>query len=190
MPHLSSAELSELAPAWAKAQAEMPSVSLDKQVSFKNVNFEYASLSNIISVTKPVLAKHGLSILQFPSTLEGGLVTVETMLLHSSGQNICSSIAGKCAKPDDPKELGSLVTYLRRYAYGSVCAIALDGDYDATTISEKYLGTNEQKIWLKDILSARGLDINSIRSVSDEMLRGNYEMTEEAALKAMEVLRR
>lgn len=189
MTNLSSTDLGELAPAWAAAQAEMPVVSLDKQVAFKNVNFEYASLSNIIHATKGILAKHGLSILQFPSVINGQ-VEVEAMILHKSGQFIKSTISAKVAKPDDPKEIGSMVTYLRRYQYGSLCSISLDGDYDATTISEKYLGTPEHKIWIRDLLTAQGLDIQSIKLVSDEMIRGNYEMTETAVSKALEVLRR
>jgi len=189
MTNLSSTDLGELAPAWAAAQAEMPVVSLDKQVSFKNVNFEYASLSNIIHATKGILAKHGISILQFPSVVDG-FVQVESMILHKSGQFLKSLVSAKVAKADDPKEIGSMITYLRRYAYGSIIGIALDGDYDATTISEKYLGTPEHKIWIRDLLTAQGLDIASIKLVSDEMIRGNYEMTEEAVSKAMEVLRK
>lgn len=189
MTQLQSQELGELASAWAKAQAEMPIVTLDKQVSYKNINFEYASLSNIIAATKPILAKHGLSILQFP-TSSIDTVTVTTRIIHSTGQFIDSEISGSLANPKDPKELGSMVSYLRRYAYGSICAIALDGDYDATTISEKYLGTSEQKVWLRDLLGSKGLDTAAMRAVSDEMIRGNYEATEEAALKAMEVLRK
>jgi hypothetical protein len=189
MTQLQSQELGELATAWAKAQAEMPVITLDKQVSYKNINFEYASLSNIIHATKPILAKHGLSILQFPSS-NGETVTVGTRILHISGQFIDSEVTATLANPKDPKELGSMVSYLRRYSYGSICAIALDGDYDATTIAEKYLGTSEQKVWLRDLLLSRGLDQAAMRAVSDEMIRGNYEATEEAAYKAMEVLRK
>ena len=189
MEQQSSAELHELAKAFSAAQAEMPLISMDKQVSFKNVQFEYASLSNIIASTKPVLSKHGLSILQFPSTEESKVV-VKTMLLHTSGQFITTTITGRAAKTEDPKDLGSMITYLRRYAYGSVVGIALDGDYDATTISEKYLGTGEHKVWLRDLLIPHGIDSDGMRRVSDEMIRGNYEMTEEAASKAMEILRR
>jgi hypothetical protein len=188
MTTLSHTELDQLASAWAKAQAEMPTVRFDKTVSFKNVNFEYASLSNIIEVTKPVLAKHGLSILQFPQALDG-MVIVETMVLHVSGQYLKWSVSAKVSKAEDPKELGSWVSYLRRYSY-AVIGLAIDDDHDAANIGEKYIGTPEQKVWLRDFLSGRGLDLPSIKSISDEMIRANYEASEDDALKAMGVLRK
>lgn len=189
MSGLSSTELDQLASALAKAQGEMPVVKFDKQVSFQNVQFEYASLSNILEVSKPILAKHQLSLLQFPST-QDGYVQVETLLLHASGQKIVSQISAKISKPDDPKQLGSWITYLRRYSLSAVLGISSESDEDATDISERYTGSPEQKVWLRGLLTSKGLDVTAMKKVSDEMISGSFEATEKDVAKALEVLRR
>lgn len=184
-----SESLTALATAMAKAQAEMPIISLDKKVNYQQVQFEYASLSNILANTKPILSKHGLSILQFPQTMENGFVLVETMLLHNSGESLTSEISARVTKPDDPKQIGSMISYLRRYAVGAVLGISLDGDYDAELIAERYLATPEHKVWLRDKLKPMGIDNQTMGKVSEIMQQGGFEMTDEALTQAMEALR-
>lgn len=192
-----STGLGELAKAMVLAQAEMPPITLDSKVSFKAVNFEYASLPNIIKTTKPILAKYKLCILQFPSG-EGKIVKVETMLLHNSGEFITSEISGtlnnvaqRGEEPKfDPKELGSMITYLRRYAYGAVLGLSLDGDYDGELVSEKYYESADQKVWLKGTLHSMGItDVETMRKVSAQMKSKNYEVSEDDVIKAVEAIR-
>lgn len=184
-----SASIELLADSISKAQGELPLVTLDKTVSYKGVHYEYASLGNMIHTCKPILAKHGLAVLQFPSS-DGPAITIETMLLHASGQWMMSKISGKLGKPDDPKEAASLITYYRRYSYGSIVGCPLDGDYDGELISQKYTASNEHKVWLRDVLIPMGVDQKTMAAVSEVMLKGNYEMTEDAVGKALEVLRK
>jgi hypothetical protein len=184
-----SGSLADLALALSKAQAEMPTVAFDKQVSYKNINFWYATLSALIQATKPVLAKHGLTVLQLPMT-SGNRVIVETVLLHASGQQIRTQIEA-VMNGNDPKELGSCVTYLRRYSYASLLSLSSDSDTDAQIISERYLATSEQKVWLRDLLTGMGVtDQEIMRKVSTHMVAGNYEMTEDHLVKALETLRK
>lgn len=194
--------LAELAKALSKAQSEMPTISLDRKVNFNNVKFEYASLSNMLANTKPILAKYGLSVLQFPSVCDG-IVTIETMLLHDSGEYITSSLSTRLPGPkvdkhtgqpkaDDPKDTGALVSYNRRYAYASILGIALDGDYDAEILMPKYDENNpDNRTWLKSHLITMGFTEEAVRrKISAEMMRGNCEMTEEALMKCVEIVRR
>jgi hypothetical protein len=59
-----SESITHLAAALAKAQAEMPVAVLDATNPFlKN---KYASLGSVITASRPVLAKHKLSLVQFP----------------------------------------------------------------------------------------------------------------------------
>ncbi|HYX39950.1 MAG TPA: ERF family protein [Oligoflexus sp.] len=196
-----SGSLVELAKALSKAQSEMPTISLDKKVSFQGVFFEYASLSNIIFNTKPVLARHGLTVLQFPST-QDRKVTVETMLLHDSGEYVLSTLSSVLPPPkvdkqtglpkaDDPKEMSSLISYNRRYAYASILGIALDGDYDAELLMPKYDESSANKAWLARTLEPMGVtDKEVLRKISAEMLRGNFEMTEESIMRCLETVRK
>ena len=78
-----SETMKELALALSKAQADMPPAELNAVNPFlKN---KYADLGSIIKAAKPVLAKHGLSLSQLP-TSNGGEIGITTILMHSSGE--------------------------------------------------------------------------------------------------------
>lgn len=116
--------------ALADAQGEMPAVPLDSRNPFlKN---RYASLGSVIATSRPVLAKYGLSIEQQPYTRENK-VGIKTILRHKSGESSESELdvslteeKGKSAA----QMVGSIITYLRRYAWASVCGLYADEDTD------------------------------------------------------------
>ena len=59
-----SESITHLAAALAKAQAEMPVAVFDATNPF--LKSKYASLGAVIQSSRPILAKHGLSLIQFP----------------------------------------------------------------------------------------------------------------------------
>lgn len=120
-----SAEINELAKALAAAQGEMGHATKDaKNPHFRN---DYATLASVLEATRPILSKHGLSITQPATNDEAGNVVVQTLVLHSSGQWMRSDLACKPQK-SDAQGMGSVITYLRRYSWASVCGIAQDDD--------------------------------------------------------------
>lgn len=119
-----SENIGDLAAALAKAQAEVGTVTKDSANPFFKSN--YASLAAVWEATRPILSKHGLSVVQLPSHDESGYY-VETMLMHGSGQWIKSRTYMKPAK-DDPQGIGSLISYARRYALQAVTMVCPDDD--------------------------------------------------------------
>lgn len=119
-----SDSVAALAAALAKAQGEVENAHKDA----KNPHFRssYATLAEILNTVRPVLAKHGLSVVQMPGFAEG-VVTVDTMLMHASGEWIRSTV-GAPAQKADPQGVGSAITYLRRYSLAAVCGIAQEDD--------------------------------------------------------------
>lgn len=119
-----SESLSSIGAAMALAQAELENATKNAQ----NPHFrsKYADLAEILNTVRPTLTKHGLSVLQFPG-FDGGVVTVETMLLHKSGEWIKGE-AGAPATKQDAQGVGSALTYLRRYSLAAVCGIAQEDD--------------------------------------------------------------
>jgi hypothetical protein len=120
--------------ALAKAQGEMTNPKKDT----KAFQYKYTQLDQIIDIAKPVLAKHGLGIIQFPKTACGdegqNLVGVQTVIFHDSGETIESEYFTQQTKPG-PQEMGSLLTYMRRYAYlGAVGIHPQDEDDDAKSV--------------------------------------------------------
>jgi hypothetical protein len=55
-------------------------------------------------------------------------VTVETVFLHSSGQEISGGLLHVPAPKNDPQGYGSALTYCRRYSLMAACGIAPEDD--------------------------------------------------------------
>lgn len=121
-----SESIIELATALAKAQGEIKEAPKDNT----NPHFgsRYADLASVWEVIRAPFSKNGLSVLQIPSNLEDGSISLETMLLHSSGQYV-SEVLTMQPKDKSPQAAGSTITYLRRYALMGFGGVA-PGDDD------------------------------------------------------------
>jgi hypothetical protein len=121
---MQSETVGALAGALAKAQGEMENATKNA----KNPHFKsnYADLAEILNTARPVLARHGIAVIQSPS-YEGGEVQLETTLMHTSGEWI-RGIASAPATKQDPQGIGSAVTYLRRYSLAAFVGIAQEDD--------------------------------------------------------------
>ena len=119
-----SESIKELAAAMAAAQLEIENAS--KNSANPHFKSKYADLAEVLNTARPVLAKHGLSVAQFPS-MEANVVSVETILMHSSGEWISNIASAPLSKPD-AQGVGSATTYLRRYSLAALAGIAQEDD--------------------------------------------------------------
>jgi hypothetical protein len=92
----------------------------------------YASLSGILDAIDEPLVNNGLSIVQFPE----GEHQLTTRLVHSSGEWMEATYTMHPVK-QSPQDLGSAITYQRRYAVGAVLSLNIDDDDDANVASGK-----------------------------------------------------
>lgn len=123
----SSDQINELAAAMAKFQADLkPAIKGNTNPYFKS---RYADLQACWDCCREALVKNGLSVVQGSRESNGEVVTVDTRLMHASGQWIESSLTMKPAKAD-PQGIGSAVTYARRYALSAILGIVADEDDD------------------------------------------------------------
>lgn len=119
----------ELHASLVKAIAETQDVHADSTNPFhKN---KYASLSAHLAVVKPIFAKHGLAVLQFP-TSSNNSIGVTTTIIHKSGAQIMDSITIPVGENVKGQEAGSIISYLRRYSLAAIAGIATEDD-DAET---------------------------------------------------------
>jgi len=120
-----SEQINELVGALAKAQSEMENAPLDAQ----NPHFrsKYATLAAIRNATMPTLTKNGLVVFQTIDTADGGLCLV-TRLAHTSGQWARSVYP--LPTTSKPHEMGSALTYARRYSWAAITGIAAEEDDD------------------------------------------------------------
>jgi hypothetical protein len=108
-----SPDIAKLCAALHTAQGQVSGVVKDaKNPHFKN---RYATLEAVIEAAKPALQAHGLSFTQAPGALVDGALEITTMLMHSSGQWLRSTLHVPLQKRD-PQGVGSAITYGSRYA--------------------------------------------------------------------------
>lgn len=128
-----SETIAELAAALAKAQGGTAAAAKDKANPF--FKSKYADLASVWEACREPLSKNGLSVVQLPSFADG-VVTVETCLLHASGQWISTSLSAP-VKENTAQAVGSATTYLRRYSLASMAGVAPDDDDDGNGASAK-----------------------------------------------------
>ena len=124
-----SEQINELATALSKAQGVIIPASKDADNPF--FKSKYADLASVWEVAREPLYKNGLAIIQLPSA-DGNIVTLKTLLTHSSGQFISSDLT-MVAKDASPQAIGSCITYLRRYSLSAVVGIASEIDDDGNS---------------------------------------------------------
>lgn len=120
-----SESIAELAKALANAQSEMGAALADSSNPF--FKSKYADLGSVIASSRPHLTKHGLSVTQFTDSSENNSIRVWTQLMHGSGEWIRSKIDMKPQKPG-PQEVGSCITYARRYGYAAMVGVYQEDD--------------------------------------------------------------
>lgn len=115
----------------AKAQVEFGSVTATSRVTFKNVDFKFAPLSEILGAVRPALNKHGLTLTQQTKHIPFGNangIKVVTTLLHESGVSYDIESVPVFYNVNDIKNLGAQVTYLRRYEVKTLLGIEADSE--------------------------------------------------------------
>lgn len=130
-----------LAVSLSKAQGKITVAIEDK----KNPHFKstYSSLNSIWDACRSALSEHGLSVTQImqPSHSSIDLITI---LLHSSGQWI-KSILPIPSLQLTPQQLGSAITYLRRYSLSAIVGVAPGFEDDGDSIKNEKIENNIQK---------------------------------------------
>jgi hypothetical protein len=139
----------ELLSALALAQGEIENAS--KNAANPHFKSKYADLAEILNTTRPVFAKHGLSLSQFPG-FDGALCCVTTMIGHKSGGYIVGVAACVPAK-SDAQGIGSATTYLRRYSAAAAAGIAQEDD-DGNAAAHAGKPAPFDMAWLDKIASA------------------------------------
>lgn len=118
--------MEKIAPAFIKAKmAFMPAVKKKENPGFKGS--KYADLSTCIEAVDDAFLKNGIVMYQETSEDQTG-VTIETVLMHESGETIRGGKLHVPAAKQDPQGYGSAITYARRYSLMAVCGIAPEDD--------------------------------------------------------------
>ena len=121
-----SESIAALADSLAAAQGQFPSVARSERANLGKYSYNYADLASYLDAVRGPLSANGLAIMQFPE-LHDGVLTVETMLTHASGEWVSSALSFPVTD-DSPQKLGGLITYCRRYALAPILGLASEDD--------------------------------------------------------------
>lgn len=115
--------------------AEMVDVS--KDATNPMFNSRYADLTACLNAARPILAKHKLAVVQSPR-MTGDVVHVQTMIIHEDGGYLTDTASHDRSgneEANDLQKLGTVITYLRRYALRAMLALG-DKDDDGASIGK------------------------------------------------------
>ena len=131
-----------------KALAKVQKAVLKATKDGKNpaFNSKYATLAEVLETVRDPLADNGFALIQDPDTdMANSTVGVVTRLIHESGVELKSArlsaplkkefTRDKIELPPSVQQIGSLVTYLRRYSLCAFLSVAVEDD-DGNAVSE------------------------------------------------------
>ena len=149
----------------AKAMVKANAIGSTIETNADGYGYKYTSLDYLLSKIKPELQKLGLCFIQTPCG-GGGEVGLRTMLIHESGEYICSSFT--CPIIDSKQNniyqsAGTAITYLRRYSVLSFLNLMHGEDSDgALKEPEPTTLTEEQRNSLTTIREEAGVRLSKI----------------------------
>ena len=155
-------DIPALAKALAAAQkAYKPVVKTGLNTAFakgRSEGSKYATLDDLFTALMPALNANGLALIQGSGNTEG-LVNVHTMLLHESGATASCRLETRLPANATPQNVGSALTYLRRYGVQALCGLNGEIDDDGNEASRQGTITPEQVMELLTLAKDVGADI-------------------------------
>ena len=124
--------IAKFAEAMTRAQAELKNPP--KESTNPHFRSKYADLATVRDAVVPVLARHGLAVMQLPCELHDA-PALTTLVMHVSGEWVETTIKLRPSKTD-PQGVGSALTYARRYALQSIAGVAAEDDDDGHAASQ------------------------------------------------------
>jgi hypothetical protein len=163
-----------VAEALAGFQAELPKVAKSNTADVRSdkgsYSYRYADLAELSPLVLPVLARHGLSWSTRPTLVgEPPRFVLTYTLAHVSGDKIEGDYPLPAAG-STPQNLGSAITYARRYALCAVTGVAPgDDDDDAAAASHRTSEpTGEQGGNAEGHAAARNRMLGGLRRTCEE----------------------
>lgn len=163
-----SESIKNIAVSMTNAQKEIKGMTPDANNPFFKSN--YITLDGILEYVRPILSKEGIWIFQ-EATGDGEYIEVKTRLVHSSGEYIETDSLKMKPTKNDPQQLGSCITYAKRYQLASLLGISseVDDDGNKATHGDKTPQANsalseKQVSRLIAIAKAAGIDLGKLKA--------------------------
>lgn len=167
---------------------EVPNFITDETAQAGNRTYKYLNLATILKNIKPIFAKHNIGFYQM-TDLDGaqGNVTYGTVTTVIFNATERESV---CRYPfvvtGDPQQVGSAVTYARRYSLYAILGIFPDKDDDGAYAHDAYNRpptiNEQQAMYLVNIAKGAGLNLQAIaKEVTGRNIQRLGQLTTEEA---------
>ncbi len=138
-----------IASAMVKVQASLKTARKVKENP--HLKSKYADLGSVWEACHEALTENKVAVIQ-PFAFENGVMFLETILIHESGEMIVGRYMMRPVK-EDPQAYGSAGSYARRYSLAAMVGIIQDDD-DGSRASTRGKTANTEKVSNPGKLSA------------------------------------
>lgn len=121
----------ELAASLLSALSKIPQIQHSERVDAGKYSYTYTPLHEILKVVNPIFFANDLFITQGIGS-EGRDSYLFTRITHKNGAFLETKTYLPTDGVRDPKDVGKVITYFRRYALSALLNIATEEDNDAT----------------------------------------------------------
>lgn len=152
-------------------QQDMPTVPKTKTANVPtksggSYKYSYADLAVVSGIATPLLTAHGLLFVSTPAATADGYELVGRIIHADTGAELTGSLP---LNGRGSQEIGSAITYMRRYLMGCLTGIITDDDDDAQSTPEQrtqatkpvQMMTQEQFAAINEWQS-RGTDVDAV----------------------------
>jgi len=173
--------------ALADFQGECPPIPKTKKVQFKNVNYSYSPLDEIVEFTRKLRKQYGLSFSFNTLVGEGGLEILVTRIAHSDGYSELSELRFSAvlssAGMNAAQERKSALSYIKRAGLENALGITTSDDDSDGRSFEPEMCEEEREAKLLQVRQlmektdtneeqfAKYLKVETIEGMGDSFLR-------------------
>lgn len=136
----------------------------------------YADLSACVEAVIDALNTNGLGLVQVTHPCESG-VSVETVLVHESGQTMTSGVLHVPASKQDAQGYGSALTYARRYSLMAICGIAPEDDDGNRASKPVEIKAKDVKVERVSVVNKATGEVTEVMSATKESKKSRIEKT-------------
>lgn len=160
-----------------KFQSEFTGMKPDASNPF--FKSSYITLDGILETVRPILAKNDLAVMQ-EATGDGEFIYVKTKLIHSSGEMLETELLKMKPQKNDPQQMGSCITYAKRYQLAALLGICESVDDDGNKAT---YGNGQPKGQSKGQSKSEGATGN----INDNQIKRLYAIANKAGFDAEKI---